>query len=408
MTLNKLAWMYNNQARYADALPIIKRTLSQGTADKIVAFPALFAAQGQSLISTGQALADSYEIVQRASASAAAGAVSKLAARFAAGSGELAQFVRKDQDLAAETEALDKTVIAFVSKPPAQRSAAAEEQVRMRIAEVKAEREKLQQIFKERFPNYVGLSRPQPVSVQETQALLAGDEALLVFDFGVKSYAWIITGHDADWTELKISAKELDAQVQALRAWLTEIASKQRLSIVANGALTGLSPQLLITKDPGAGLAHSLPCHNRPAIRYQPQNPARRVADLLLRTQADDRLCRSCILESRTRERAAARHAQHYKFLPRRAGRSRRRRGISSAVAGDPEGSAANRRRAQGGAGRYQARLGRNRSGGEASQARSISHRLFCNPWACCRRPGIVCRGKGRAGLGTLDPGEAR
>ena len=274
MTLNKLAWMYNNQARYADALPIIKRTLSQGTADKIVAFPALFAAQGQSLISTGQALADSYEIVQRASASAAAGAVSKLAARFAAGSGELAQFVRKDQDLAAETEALDKTVIAFVSKPPAQRSAAAEEQVRMRIAEVKAEREKLQQIFKERFPNYVGLSRPQPVSVQETQALLAGDEALLVFDFGVKSYAWIITGHDADWTELKISAKELDAQVQALRAWLTDprrqfepalaykiyqatfgaltekIASKQRLSIVANGALTGLSPQLLITKDP--------------------------------------------------------------------------------------------------------------------------------------------------------------
>ena len=38
---------------------------------------------------------DSYEIVQRASSSAAANAVSKLAARFAAGTGELAQLVRR-------------------------------------------------------------------------------------------------------------------------------------------------------------------------------------------------------------------------------------------------------------------------------------------------------------------------
>jgi hypothetical protein len=35
----------------------------------------------------------------------------------------------------------------------------------------------------ERFPNYVALSRPQPLSLEETQALLADDEALLVFDF---------------------------------------------------------------------------------------------------------------------------------------------------------------------------------------------------------------------------------
>jgi len=101
-------------------------------------------------------LPDIPPVAQRASSSAAAGAVSKLAARFAAGSGELAQLVRKDQDLTAEAESLDKTVIAFVSKPSAQRSAAAEEQVRKRIEEVKAEREKLSQ----RFPDYVALSAP--------------------------------------------------------------------------------------------------------------------------------------------------------------------------------------------------------------------------------------------------------
>ena len=82
------------------------------------------------------------------------------------------------------------------------------------------------------------------------------------------------SSYDAEWTEIKVSAKDLDAQVRALRGWLTDrqrfdpalayklyqetfgvsakkIASKERLSIVANGALTSLPPQLLVTKDPG-------------------------------------------------------------------------------------------------------------------------------------------------------------
>jgi CHAT domain-containing protein/Flp pilus assembly protein TadD len=272
--LNNLAWMYNRQGRYADALPILERTLSQGTADKAVAFHVLLASQGQNLISHAQALAKSYEAVQRASSSAAASAVSKLAARFSAGSDELARLVRRDQDLAAEAESLDKAVVAFVSKPPAQRSAAPEAEIRQRIESVKVERETLQQTFNQRFPEYVALSKPQPVSLAETQALLLDDEALLVFDFGAKSYAWIITRNDTDWTELKLSASDLDAQVHTLRTWLTDprkrfdpdlsfriyqatfgafadkIVLKQRLSIVSNGALTSLPPQLLIASDP--------------------------------------------------------------------------------------------------------------------------------------------------------------
>jgi CHAT domain-containing protein/tetratricopeptide (TPR) repeat protein len=273
-SLNNLAYLYTEQVRWPDALPIIRRTISQGTADKIAAFPVLFASQAQNLTGTAQALADSYQIVQRASSSAAANAVSKLAARFAAITGELAQLVRSDQDLTAEAESLDKAVVAFVSKPPAQRSAAAEDGIRRRIEAVKAERERLQRIFDERFPDYVALSKPQPVSLQETQQLLGDDEALLVLDFDAKSYAWIITRTDAEWKELTISGRELDAQVRALRAWLTDprqrfdpalaykiyqatfgafankIASKQRLSIITNGALTSLPPQLLMSKDP--------------------------------------------------------------------------------------------------------------------------------------------------------------
>jgi tetratricopeptide (TPR) repeat protein/CHAT domain-containing protein len=272
--LNNLAGLYENQRRHADALPIVRRTISQGTADKVVALPVLFNSRAQNLLSAPQGLTDSYDIVQRATSSAAAGAITKLAARFAAGTDELAQLVRRDQDLTVEAEALDKAVVAFVSKPPAQRSAASEEAIHKRIEAVKVERAALRQTFDRRFPDYVALSRPQPVSLQDTQRLLADDEALLVFDFGTKSYGWIITRTGADWKELEISGPELDTRVTALRARLTnerqrfspelsyriyqttfgvfadQIAAKKRLSVVTNGALTSLPLQLLVTVDP--------------------------------------------------------------------------------------------------------------------------------------------------------------
>jgi CHAT domain-containing protein/Tfp pilus assembly protein PilF len=273
-SLNRLARLYQKQGRVADALPIVRQTILQRVADKTVAFPVLLAAPGQKLLGAEQALTDSYEIVQRTTLSATASVLSKLAARFGAGSSDLAQRVRKDQDLIAEAEALNKRLIAFVSKPPAERSPMEEERAHKRIEAVKEERDTLQQIFNERFPDYAALSRPQPVSLQETQALLADDEALLVFDFGDKSYGWIVTQNDAEWMELKISAADLDAQVRALRAWLNDprkrfdpalayrvhqetlgafadkTATKKRLSIITNGALTSLAPQLLVTKDP--------------------------------------------------------------------------------------------------------------------------------------------------------------
>ena len=273
-SLNRLAGLYQKQGRVADALPIISQTILQRTADKTVAFPVLYDARGQNLLGPEQALTDSFEIVQRAWASAAATAISRLAARFAAGNDELAQLVREDQDLIAEVESLNKTVVAFFSTSPAERSAKVEKQLREHIEGVKVARDRLQQTFNERFPEYIALSKPQPVSLSETQALLADDEALLVFDFDTKSYAWIITRDGADWTELKISARDLDEQVRALRAWVVDprqrfdpalaykifqetfgafaekLAAEKRLSIVTNGALTSLPPALLVTKDP--------------------------------------------------------------------------------------------------------------------------------------------------------------
>jgi hypothetical protein len=137
------------------------------------------------------------------------------------------------------------------------------------------DRNELQNIFNRRFPDYVALSKPQSLAVEQTQTLLADDEALVDFDFDAHSYAWIITQTDASWIELKITANDLNQRVMQLRQSLLfdvdkpfdaslahkiyqetfgsiadKLQSKKRISVVSNGALTSLPLQLLVAGDP--------------------------------------------------------------------------------------------------------------------------------------------------------------
>jgi CHAT domain-containing protein len=275
VSLNNLAELYRIQGRYSDALPIVQRTMSQNSADKTVALAVLYDSQSQNLTVPTQALNASYTVFQRSMSSAAGEAISKLAARFAAGTNELAQLVRKDQDLTAEADRLDKSIIAAVSKPPTERNASVEDQIRKRINEIKVERDKLQDVFNQRFSDYVALSKPQPLTIEEAQALLSDDEALVTVDLDKKSYVWVITKDRAEWKELSVSAEDVSKAVGILRTGLNPdapkpfdrkiayqlyrqllapieeiISTRTRLSFVLDGALTSLPPQVLITSDP--------------------------------------------------------------------------------------------------------------------------------------------------------------
>jgi tetratricopeptide (TPR) repeat protein len=275
VSLNNLAGFYGAQGRYADAIRIVRKAISQNSANKSIAIAVMHDSESQNLIAPEEALDASYTVVQRSVSSAAGEAVSKLAARFAVGSNELAQLVRNDQDLTAEADRLEKSIIAAVSKLPDQRNTLAEEQIRKRIAEIASERVKLQNIFNQRFPDYVALSKPQPLSVEQTQALLADDEALVTVDLDEESYVWVITKDRAEWKQLTVSAESVSALVEKLRIGLNPdspkpfdrdlayqlyrqvlgpiegiISQKARLSFVLDQALTSLPPQVLITSDP--------------------------------------------------------------------------------------------------------------------------------------------------------------
>ena len=66
-------WLFcmRAQSRYADALPIVQKTISQNSANKSVAFGVLYGSQSQNLISPTQALNASYTVLQHSASSAA-------------------------------------------------------------------------------------------------------------------------------------------------------------------------------------------------------------------------------------------------------------------------------------------------------------------------------------------------
>jgi CHAT domain-containing protein len=281
VSLNNLADLYRIQGRYSDAISIVRRTISQNSARKTVALAVLYGSQSQNLISTMQVRDASYTVLQQLVSSAAGAAVSKLTARLGAGTNELAQLVRKDQDLTAEAQRIDKSIVAALSKVPAERNQTTEDQIRKRIDAIKFERDKLQDVFNRGFPDFVALSKPQPLTIEQTQELLVDDEALVTVDLDKSSYIWVITKDRAEWKQLSVSAQDVSEEVIALRAGLNPdapepfdrnlayqlyqqvlgpiediISQKTRLSFVFDGALTSLPPQVLITTDPnGKGLA---------------------------------------------------------------------------------------------------------------------------------------------------------
>jgi CHAT domain-containing protein/Flp pilus assembly protein TadD len=288
---NDLARLYYDQKRYADALQQVRPGIKDASTSLSVALPVLFGAATKGIIRRDEALADGLVASQLGSRSATAGAVTKLAIRLAAGSDRLAEMVRSDQDLSAESDALDKALLVALGKPASMREVTAEEEMRERISEIGRERDDLQRVLDAEFPDYVALSRPQPLSLKEAQSLLARDEALVAFAvIEAQSYVFAVTRDAAEWKMLPSGAAELARKVASFRAGLDPrmtlddsvlaragierrlfdltnarelhqlllgpvdalIKDKRHLLVVPAGALSALPFHLLVTENPPA------------------------------------------------------------------------------------------------------------------------------------------------------------
>jgi CHAT domain-containing protein/Tfp pilus assembly protein PilF len=284
---NNLASFFQASGRPGEALPLVERLIANGRAQPRAALAVLAAAERQQLMPREKAVDDMLNVIERSTRSSAASAVNKLAVRLAAGSDRLAELVRRDQDLGSEAEALDKSIVAAVSKERSKRDPAAEARARSRLAAIATERASLQKTLSAEFPDYAALSNPLPLTVKEIQPLLSADEAMVLFAVtDAESYVIAITRGNFDWKPIPRGAEALSVQIAAFRRGLdlgrasdasgksglfdlalanelheallapvdASIKDKSSLLVVASGALTALPFHLLVTEKPAKAI----------------------------------------------------------------------------------------------------------------------------------------------------------
>jgi CHAT domain-containing protein/Tfp pilus assembly protein PilF len=230
-----------------------------------------------------QLRAEGFRTAQWAIESEAAGALTKMAARFGVGNTQLAELVRERQDLQRRWKLADEQFNAALSISPEQRGGA-DERAREDTAKIDARVAAIDSRLKAEFPQFFALTRPEPLSTLEAAELLHPDEALVLLLPGddAHTFVWALTRDGAAWQRIPLGAKELTDKVASLRRGLEVqvqiedarpgqlfdlglahelyaallgpvtdlIDGKHHLLFVASGVLTGLPFHLLVTEPP--------------------------------------------------------------------------------------------------------------------------------------------------------------
>ena len=219
---------------------------------------------------------EAFGAAQRAHETSAGAALSQMAARFGAGNDAIAGLVRRQQDLKASLETLDKRVTSELGQADGKRNDTLLASLRVQVTQTQKSIEDVSAQLDRSFPAYAELSSPQPLSIAQAQALLKPDEAVAAFIvLGDKTYAFAVTREASALRQIALGSRELNDRVAHLRLGLTnpeaaqssfdldasfelystlfgpilgDIAGKPKLLIVPAGALTSLPFQVLVTK----------------------------------------------------------------------------------------------------------------------------------------------------------------
>ena len=130
-----------------------------------------------------------------------------------------------------------------------------------------------------RFPEYLSIADPAPLTVAETQKLLKDDEALVAILTGPESsLVWAVTPDGAEWAEIEAGDAALAAEVKALRAGLEPTADGAQPSFDIARA-HGLYKLLLGRLAPMlAGKQHVMLVRDRAAQQLAVPRPRHRAA----------------------------------------------------------------------------------------------------------------------------------
>jgi CHAT domain-containing protein len=132
---------------------------------------------------------------------------------------ELADLVRREQDMDKQIDALEETLSSALMGPPDQQDAGALNTLQATIANVAKAREAILAEINRRFPKYANFTKPQPATVAEVQKNLHRNEAFIsIFSTNEKIYLWAIPHRgEPSFTVGRLTRKELAKLIADLR-----------------------------------------------------------------------------------------------------------------------------------------------------------------------------------------------
>ena len=164
---------------------------------------------------------ESFEAGQLANVTSVGSAISRMAARFAAGDDDLTKLVRSRQDAVNGWQVLDKKLFKTISQPPDSRNKVLEDNLRKQLKVLDQRIEDTGKQLTERFPEYAALTSLQPVTMAKAQSLLSADEALISYLTGDEaSYLWVLRRDRSAFHRIEMKGSEVATAVKSLRGSL--------------------------------------------------------------------------------------------------------------------------------------------------------------------------------------------
>jgi len=168
-----------------------------------------------------------FQVAQWAQTSKAAESVAQMAARGAKGNPELAISVRERQDLVVEWQRRDQLRTAAAGQPQGSPNWEGAKENIARLGAIEARIATIDKTLATNFPDYATLASPVPEPVEEVQAALAPDEALVMLldttewkPTPEETFIWVVTRTDVRWVRSELGTRALTQEVAALRCGL--------------------------------------------------------------------------------------------------------------------------------------------------------------------------------------------
>ncbi len=181
----------------------------------------LWRAQAADAARSGVLTAEAFEVAQLAQATGTEAAVARMAARFASGTGGLAEVVRAREDTIERWRSKDAALVQFLGRPSAERDAAREAALRTELQQLDVRLKELDARIAKDYPDYASLASPQPVPLAEMQGLLARDEAVVLWLVGNRrTLVMAIRRDTAMFVRLDIGRQALNDAIRELRLGL--------------------------------------------------------------------------------------------------------------------------------------------------------------------------------------------